>query len=334
MKIVFTVCSNNYLSQAKVLGDSLLEYNPDYRFFICLCDKKNRQVDYKPYDPFEIVEVEKLMIENFEWMIKQYDVVELNTAVKPFFFQYLIQQYPDVDTVMYFDPDIRIFNSLSPIEKELEHENILLTPHILSPIPVDGKKPQESVFLNYGIYNLGFLAVRPTKESIKMLEWWSAKLAIQCFDKTSEGIFVDQLPMNYVPIFYKGVKVSHNPGFNFAYWNFHERKVSRKDNTYFINEDYPLVFFHFSNFKPQYPINITSKQDRFTLEENTVLYTLFLEYAQMLLKSNYNELIHLPVYYKITKILNKLKAKNIFSRMKKKNRIKLKEYNESISHYY
>ena len=39
MKIIFTICSNNYLAQAKALGDSVLQTNPDYTFFIGLVDE-------------------------------------------------------------------------------------------------------------------------------------------------------------------------------------------------------------------------------------------------------------------------------------------------------
>jgi hypothetical protein len=38
-KFAFTICSINYLAQAKVLADSLKKTNPDYEFVIGLCDK-------------------------------------------------------------------------------------------------------------------------------------------------------------------------------------------------------------------------------------------------------------------------------------------------------
>ena len=85
MKIAFTVCSNNYLSQAKTLGDSLKKYSPEYTFFIGLCDRRSKQIDYTDYGSAEILEVEKLEIPNFEWMTDNYNIIELNTSVKPYY---------------------------------------------------------------------------------------------------------------------------------------------------------------------------------------------------------------------------------------------------------
>ncbi|MFR9166884.1 MAG: hypothetical protein ACLVKO_11960 [Dysgonomonas sp.] len=167
MKIAFTICSNNYLSQAKTLADSFFKYNDEYKFIIGLCDKKNELIDYSIFSPCEIVEVEELCIENFEWMVYNYNIIELNTATKPYYFQYFLKTYQDIDYIFYLDPDIQVFNSFSILEKELENKDILLTPHITTPLPNDKKVPNENLFLNYGIFNLGFLGLRKSTESEK-----------------------------------------------------------------------------------------------------------------------------------------------------------------------
>lgn len=328
MKIAFTICSNNYLSQAKVLGDSLVKHNPDYKFIIGLCDKKNESIDYSFFDPYEIVEVKDLNIENFEWMIYNYYIIELNTSIKPFFFQYLIQKYKDLETIMYFDPDIKVFNKLNFIEKELQDKSILLTPHTLSPIPLDGKTPNETHFLNYGIYNLGFLAIKPSTSAYKMLDWWANRLSVQCFDRVSEGLFVDQLPMNFVPIFFDSVCVSRMPGYNYAYWNFHEREISDNDGIYYINSQ-PLVFFHYSSFKPVQPLNISIHQTRFELETGSLLFDLFSEYANELIDNKYFELKEIKCYYSIIRD-EYLRKKNIAKaqELKKQNSILIRIKNK------
>lgn len=342
MKLVFTICSNNYLSQAKTLGDSLTEHNPDYKFVIGLCDKKNAAIDYSFFEPYEIVEVGDLNIENFEWMLLNYYIIELNTSIKPFFFKHFIEIYEDIEVVLYFDPDIKVFNSLSYIENELQDKSILLTPHILSPIPLDVHTPREADFLNYGIYNLGFIGIRPSESTFKMLDWWAERLAVQSFDRVSEGLFVDQLPMNLVPIFFDNVVVSKNTGLNFAYWNFHEREISVINNIYYINENTPLVFFHFSSFKPTQPQNISCHQTRFELESGSLLYNLFSEYADELVENKYVELKEIKCYYseirdkhlKDIRIANEQLSKkqnSTFARIKNKLRAIIKRINYSIT---
>ena len=45
MITVFTVCSANYLAQAKTLGQSLHQHNPDYHFVIGLVDRISPELD-------------------------------------------------------------------------------------------------------------------------------------------------------------------------------------------------------------------------------------------------------------------------------------------------
>ena len=87
MKIAFTICSNNYLAQAKILGDSLLDKNPDYKFVIGLCDEPSESIDYAFFENIEIIPVAKINIYCFAEIVKKYQIVELNTSIKPSFFK-------------------------------------------------------------------------------------------------------------------------------------------------------------------------------------------------------------------------------------------------------
>ena len=73
MNLVFTICSNNYLAQAISLGASLLRHNPDYIFKIGLVDRRNEMIQYDQI-PYELVEVEKIGISDFDDMFKRYSI--------------------------------------------------------------------------------------------------------------------------------------------------------------------------------------------------------------------------------------------------------------------
>jgi len=250
MKLAFTICSNNYLAQAKILGDSLLERNPNYKFIIGLCDELSEDIDYSFFENIEIITVSEINIYCFDEIIKKYDIIELNTSIKPSFFKYFISKYQDLETIIYFDPDIQIFNNLKILDNYLKSDDILLTPHVLIPIGVDDLSPSENLFLNYGIYNLGFLALNPTNQNTSVfLDWWEEKTLTIGFNKVSDGLFVDQLWINLVPIFFNKVKVLYEFGFNVAPWNLHERNLMHKKNNEYVMEDNSkLVFYHFSNY--------------------------------------------------------------------------------------
>lgn len=287
MKIAFTICSNNYLAQAKILCDSLLDKNPDYKIVIGLCDELSESIDYGFFENIEIIPVSKINIYCFEEIIIKYNIIELNTSIKPSFFKYFIKTYNDLETIIYFDPDIQIFTSLNKIEKYLEQDDIIVTPHILKPITVDDLSPSENLFLNYGIYNLGFLALNPkSKNALDLLDWWEERTLKIGFDRVCQGLFVDQLWINLVPIFYSNVKVVMEYGFNVAPWNLHERNAIRQQGKDYIMEDNSkLVFFHFSSYNFRTP-EISSKH------YNRYVYGSLSEEVQELYKNYHQKLIN------------------------------------------
>ena len=228
MKIIFTICSNNYLAQAKALGDSILQTNPDYHFFIGLVDTLSPEINYEIEIGHPIILINELNILDFDSLWKKYNIIELNTCVKPFYLEYFTKKYPDLTHLMYFDPDTFIFGSLADIETELNNnKEIILTPHILSPIPLDDKSPSENIFLNYGIYNLGFIGIKNPKNNLSFFKWWGERTYKIGYNKVAQGLFVDQLWMNLTPLYFDNTVISKNFGLNMAPWNLHERFITK-----------------------------------------------------------------------------------------------------------
>lgn len=279
MKIAFTICSINYLSQAKTLGDSLLKHNPDYNFFIGLTDKLDEaSIDHSELPAYPLVEVQQLDIEGFSDMFDRYNITELNTAVKPFFLAYFYEKYYKASTVSYFDPDIEVFQPLTDLDENLQKYSLVLTPHTLSPYP-DGLNPKERDLLNTGVFNLGFIGTSRSETTAKFLTWWQQKLRYECYIDLENGMFVDQLWVNFAPIYWENVLIFRHLGYNMAYWNLHERNLNQKENQYFVNEKEPLVFFHYSGYNPTKPEAISKYQNRYQFSERPDIVQLFDNYA-------------------------------------------------------
>ncbi len=292
--IAFTICSNNYLAQASVLAQSIKDHG-DFEIILILADKKSDQINYKnlPFD--RIVSPEELNISTLQWMKENYNIIEFNTALKPFAFEYLFTN-SKADRIYYFDPDIKVYQSLKNFDKFWKDKFILLTPHILTPMPFDGKFPGENLFLNHGIYNLGFLGLGRGELTNTLLLWWSTRLLEKCIIDLKEGYFVDQLWFNLVPLIFNSVSVIESPGCNMAYWNLHERNLTTDVNgIYTINEESPLYFYHFSSFDttltycaPNVP------NSRYSFEDRYVLKSLYEDYFSDLSKYN-------PTFFKSIK---------------------------------
>lgn len=282
---IFTICSNNYLAQAIVLGNSVKEHNPNYNFLIFLCDKKDLRINYEDIS-HEIIELE-IVEPNITELAKKYNIIELNTAVKPTVFKYLFKK--GIEKAIYLDPDIYVFQSLAILSNDLDKYSILLTPHILSPINWDNKTPTEHSFLNYGTYNLGFIGLRNDKNADEFLDWWKSHTYNSGYIKPQHGIFVDQLPINLVPIFFNGVEVYNHPGLNMAPWNLHERELSIVNNEIKVNKSHSLIFYHFSSHKfnkielPEHYYN------RYTLKQRVDLTKIVSLYDRKLLEAEFKK---------------------------------------------
>lgn len=299
MTLVFTLCSNNYLAQAITLGQSLLEHNLGYDFKIGLVDKKSRAINYGII-PYEIVEVENIGIAGFEEMFKRYSITELNTAVKPFYFQYFFKSYDTIDKFIFLDPDILVYQPFTELEESLLINEIVITPHFTTPI--DDKKFQaENNFLNSGLYNLGFIALKRGKESLKLLEWWAKRLEKKAFIDFSNGMFTDQIWINFAPLFFEKVHILNHPGYNVAYWNLHERYLNNNSKVIKNGKSDNLVFFHFSGYDPFKPDILSKYQDRFSFNDRHDIIQLFEDYTQKLIENRYSEYIGYPSYYAVEK---------------------------------
>lgn len=305
MNLAFTLCSINYLAQAKTLFDSIHKSNPSWHFIVGLVDKNVGNVDLS-FLGCEVLEVDKIGIEGFDEMVDLYSIVEFITAVKPFYFTYLLKKHPEVEKLVYFDPDIMVLHSLADLEKKLDDNDIILTPHFTKPIQ-DSFSPTEKHVFNTGVFNLGFLAVKRSADTFNMLKWWEDKLRSECLLDLSQGYFVDQLWMNLVPAYFDKVLIDKHPGHNMAHWNLHERTITETAEGYLANE-VPLVFYHFSHFHPGRPNEIAAYHNRYSFDSRPDLKKLFRTYTDSLVKNRYFELKKVPCYYMRNEGKKKLKT--------------------------
>jgi hypothetical protein len=254
---VFTICAKNYLAQALTLRESTLFYNK-IDFYIFLSDSVD---GVKVKDG--IRELKDSWIPNWKMMAFKYNVIEFSTAIKPFCFEELFLE--GYDKVMYLDPDIYVTDSLSSIFGILDYSSIILTPHYCDEVEVYRGAVSENVFLQAGIFNLGFIAVKNDLTGNKMIKWWKNRLENQCYSDKSTALFVDQKWMDFIPAFFpKETVISQNMGWNVAIWNLHERALLVNENKYYIRRSsdgyiFPLVFFHFSGFDP-YNLNVINRR--------------------------------------------------------------------------
>lgn len=291
---ICTIIAKNYLAHARVLAESFKEHHPDEECYVLIVDNYEGYVE-PGSEPFEIVSPSALGIEDYEHMAAMYDVTELSTAVKPWFLEHLLNGR-GLERVAYFDPDIRVYDRLDQVDHLTREHELVLIPHVTSPIPRDGEKPSEADILIAGTYNLGFIALERGPRASALLEWWSERLKTDCIIAPDLGYFVDQRWIDMIHGVMPGFGVLSDPGYNVAYWNLHGRNLTLEDGRHRVNGK-PLRFFHFSGYDPRRRDRLSKHQSRIPLEEGSALASVCNGYADALLARGYDEVRGWPYDY-------------------------------------
>lgn len=243
----YTSFTFTYLSRALILVRSLRLAHPDWEIWGLMVDSCPPLSDFEnELSEFDhIIYADELGFKDFnQWMFK-HDIVEACTGVKGRMMTYLLEQ--GAEKVIYLDPDIAVFHPLDEIEKGLDHASIILTPHQVTPnLTQAAVRDNERTSLQYGIYNLGFAAVRNDEDGLAYARWWEEQLYHACYDDVPNGLFTDQKWCDMVPALFANVKVERDPGMNVASWNLSRRTIEiGRDGRILVNGS-PLKFYHFT----------------------------------------------------------------------------------------
>jgi len=285
-RAIFTICSNNYMPHAKVLVKSAQNHHPECDVFISLADELVHDSLFYP-ENCKVVRAQDLNIPDFRSFAFRYDVMEFNTAIKPYMFNYLFDL--GYEQVIYFDPDIEIFNRLDTVFEPLDSgARFALTPHLTMPNEGD-VPPNDITIMRAGVYNLGFLGVSRSEETERVIRWWARRLRYQCINDQNAGIFVDQKFMDLVPGFVSNVAILRDTTTNIAYWNLAQRHLDQTEQGWTVDGK-PLGFFHFSGFNPKMPTILSKHTPLFRDELPEPLVAIMNHYAEQLISYGYGKI--------------------------------------------
>lgn len=319
MTIAYTLVNIAYLPMAKTLADSFIRHNPDIPFYICLFDDKKDIVDAMFLD-YNIYDKNNLDKNEYDDMRSRYDNFSMACALKPYFAEALLRNY-NPDSIIYLDADLMFFNSLEKLRAILDEsqKSIILTGHQYKIIKSDTELSSNQSLRKYGIFNAGFFALKNNVVGNGFIDWWKRILFTKCIRDDSKGIYYDQTWLDLVPMYFGDhCFVLKDLGYNVAFWNLQERNVSVRDGKYLINDNYPLVFYHFARYK-YYNSDFI---DGFTLtfEKYQTIQIIFNDYKKILKlnlyehylpyqpprKITFREKIKISLQYRLPRLIDKL----------------------------
>lgn len=202
--------------------------------------------------PYIKVSTEEQWIKDLKKDYPYEDMGQFICAIRPTVVLKYLEQY---DRVLFLGSDVVFFHP--PNDLFAMDHNVVVFPHITSPISFDNTFPNMSSIHKTGNINSDIVLWSNDYTVIKFLEWQADTHKQWCINK--DGIFLDQTWLNQLPFFVDDVFIYRHPGYNYAYFNMKERYLGQNFYTYpedksiewhvsSHEETKPLVCAQFSGF--------------------------------------------------------------------------------------
>ncbi|NHM31133.1 hypothetical protein [Neobacillus terrae] len=268
------VCAN-HMAKAITMAKSLKEHMPDSKLIVCLLElEMMKEAESCPYFD-EVVLPKEMGIHEFYSFIFKYSIYEAACAVKAQLLIYTMGKYPDREKFVYIDSDVKIYSRFKEIEEILKNEAIILTPHHLEPMDHISEIIRiEENQLRVGSFNMGFIALRRSKEAEQFLKWWNERLYHFCYLDLKRGLFLDQKWIDLAPGLFR-VHILKHSGYNIGNWNLPKRNLYVEKGEKKVNGE-ALCFIHFSGIGSWFEQYLKE----FVKDKGNLLYSLLAEYKQ------------------------------------------------------
>ncbi len=256
------IVSVSYLAYARVLTRSFLSAHPGGEVVVLVIDDPHGDLVDDTCEPFRVVRPDWLDLDPSEFVVMAgiYDAMELATSLKPWVMRRLLEE--SGEPLLYLDCDIEVFAPLDNLLDLAGQHGVAVTPHLLTPLPRDGLRPNATDIFVSGIYNSGFLGAGPLALSSGFLEFWCEQLARDAVIDPPNMPCADQRWLDFIDCFDHAVV--RDATFNLAYWNAWAHDLTL-DGNHVLVDGRPLGFFHFSGFDPRKPLLLSRHQNRIKL---------------------------------------------------------------------
>lgn len=146
--------------------------------------------------------------------------------------------------------------------------DVVLTPHVIKPPTANGRQLYQT-----GHVNADLILFR--KYSLPILDWLISQ---EMKNETQYGLFYEQTWLSALPFFDNYVGICKDVATNYAYFNFHERELTKKKDRYYVNGT-KLNMVQFTGYIPGHPEKI-SKHYGGNVADNPLILELFQDYER------------------------------------------------------
>lgn len=249
---LITVATADYLDKVLVLFQTarLRESSLSLTLILADCTPARAQLAQAILGPdVDILTSDDLKIAYLENMRLYYSALEFCSALKVLSLAHFASKGEDC---LYLDPDTVMFDSFCS-ELGASSKEILISPHTFTSYPADQDGPQDLDLVTSGPVNGGIIWVRGYEEekSNDAVKWLVSHTRHRWFVSPQHGMYADQHWLSLLPYFFsEQTDFFSDLGINVAYWNLHERQLTRESSSgrIYLQSGESLKVFHFSGF--------------------------------------------------------------------------------------
>ncbi len=239
-RVYCTYFDHNYLPRGLALHQSLQQHAPGARLWVlCLSE-----VCYRTLTALNLPNLVGWHLADFESADPQVAATQPTRSMIEYYFTcsaawmlHVLENECDAEWVTYLDSDLFFFASPDPIYEEMKDAAFGIVPHRFTRRLADQRR--------FGLYNVGWVSVRRCDEGFAALRWWRERCIEWCYDRVEGDRFADQRYLDRLPKLFNNVHVIRHLGANLAPWNLDGFRLEWRDGSVWIEERYPLLFFHF-----------------------------------------------------------------------------------------
>ncbi len=250
MKCFVTICSEQYLPYYRVQYESIKKHSnvEPLLYFIG---------DNEPTNLGTVINITSWK-SNYSDLLTHICSIRPNVVLDAFKRGYNEVLFLGADVVFYDNPD-SIFNKIS---------DVVITPHITSPLPEDGLFPSNETIAWAGYLNSDVVFWNNHGITRNFLNWQAKTQETKCVN--GPKTFLDQTWLNYVTSFLDA-EIIKDPSWNVSYWNFKQRNLNFREGKPFVG-NIPLLCYQFSGIDLHNPERISVHQNRETASGDMLVF--------------------------------------------------------------
>ncbi|NYT83431.1 glycosyltransferase [Alcaligenaceae bacterium] len=244
-RTVFTLCTANELPSAGVLFQSLKKHEPDSDRVLILVERNwptERREALEQALACKVLQPATMDIPEFTRLAFQYDACELKAAIKPHAVRALFRQ--GHESVLFLDPQSKIFGSLQAAWDALPPAGMLLMPFATEPLPFGDGILSSDTIARRGQFNFGCVGFSGGPRVKSFLEWWTQALDRHASYHPQAYFYGDQFHGQMACSFLDDAHVWRHTGFHGGSWNAATLKLERTTGDW-TTRDGALSLFQF-----------------------------------------------------------------------------------------